>query len=484
MGNDVSISIRDLLYIFFYRFPLFVIVFVATIAAIIIFTVIQDPLYETKAKILVETRALSSDVSITQEYQPPQSIGEILNTEIQLILSVPVLSRALDRVKGEGMQDSREKSILQKVLSPLVGLLQEESRRDPKLAAIEELRKHIRIAPISESNIIEIALQGDNPRRIKHLLDSITEEYISYHLEVYRSLWSEEFFKEQMVITRSRLAALEDSLKCFQERESPLINEDYDRLVSEEVSNIQGDLLNLKEEISLQRARVEQMGELLQSDPEQALLLFSDDITVSDLTEMRFEAELEKDALLLKYTPEYRAIQELEFTIETIDRKIEEKAQDLYELEMTQYDLMGKEYLALEEILHGIEAKVQDCSAKKLHIDKLEREIEDNRQIYSNLLLKGENARISAQADNRVAALKVIDPATIQDVPVSPRVMTNLLVSPFAAILLGMGIVFIFELMDNSLKTPHEVEKKLGVKVLASIPRSGKQKRRKKRNPS
>ena len=473
MEQYPSFSTRDLLYIFFYRKWMFLTVFVVTVGVIVGLTLLIVPDYETTAKLLVETRSPSSELSITRDYRPMQSITEILHTEEQLLRSEPVLARALDKLKGEGGLIPPQPSLKQVVMKFVASLLPEAEEKDPRRAAIDYLKDNITITPIPDSNIMSVTLKGDNGTRIKKALDAITEEYISYHLEIYRSLWSEDFFREQMKITRERLESLEDSLKTFQITENAVVQENFGRMVSEEISHIQRDIIDVNERSKLQLAKVDQMRDMMDSDPEKVLVLFpSEAVTGIDLLlETRLAVEMERDELLSRFTPEHGKIQEIDLKIEAINRRITEKVSELYDLEVMECTLLEREHMALIEVLNEIEDKAQDSSEKMLFMEKIQREIDDNRQIYSNLLMKGENARISAQADQRVIAIKVVDPALVPDKPVSPNTTLNFLISPFMGILLGLGAVLVFELLDNSLKTESEIQKKLKIKTLSSIPR-------------
>ena len=70
----------------------------------------------------------------------------------------------------------------------------------------------------------------------------------------------------------------------------------------------------------------------------------------------------------------------------------------------------------------------------------------------------------------RVENVQVIDPAQVPTSPVSPRPLMNIAIAGVLGIMLGVFIAFLKEFLDNSLKTPEDVEKYLGVPVLGTIP--------------
>lgn len=82
-------------------------------------------------------------------------------------------------------------------------------------------------------------------------------------------------------------------------------------------------------------------------------------------------------------------------------------------------------------------------------------------------------------------AVNVIDEADLPSAPSSPNVMKNSIIGVLIGIILAVVIVVIRYLLDDSIVTPDDVERYLGLSVLASIPiledESKRKKKRKRR---
>ena len=66
--------------------------------------------------------------------------------------------------------------------------------------------------------------------------------------------------------------------------------------------------------------------------------------------------------------------------------------------------------------------------------------------------------------------VQVIDEAQIPEKPVKPRRLLNMVVAAILGIMVGLGVAFLQEYLDNTIKTTEDVEKYLGVPVLGIIP--------------
>ncbi|MEP0805745.1 MAG: polysaccharide biosynthesis tyrosine autokinase [Chloroflexota bacterium] len=98
---------------------------------------------------------------------------------------------------------------------------------------------------------------------------------------------------------------------------------------------------------------------------------------------------------------------------------------------------------------------------------QLQSTLELYRQIYLNLLNSLETIRL-ARLQNTPNIVQ-IEPAAAPEMPIRPRTIMNIVLAGVIGLMLAVGIVFLVEHLDDTLKTPDEVERLLGVPVLGFI---------------
>lgn len=69
--------------------------------------------------------------------------------------------------------------------------------------------------------------------------------------------------------------------------------------------------------------------------------------------------------------------------------------------------------------------------------------------------------------------VQIIDRAIPPSSPVAPRPGLNMAVAGFLGLMVAVGLVFLLEYLDDTIKTPEEVNKLLGLNVLSAIPEMG-----------
>jgi capsular exopolysaccharide synthesis family protein len=89
------------------------------------------------------------------------------------------------------------------------------------------------------------------------------------------------------------------------------------------------------------------------------------------------------------------------------------------------------------------------------------------QQIYLNLLTSLENVRLSRLQNT--PTVSQIEPARLPGSPISPTPLTDTLFAAAIGLALAGGIVFLIEYLDDTIKTPEDVENLLGLTVLGYI---------------
>lgn len=67
--------------------------------------------------------------------------------------------------------------------------------------------------------------------------------------------------------------------------------------------------------------------------------------------------------------------------------------------------------------------------------------------------------------------VQVIDVAETPTTPIKPNKVTNIAIGFLLGLMASLGLVFLLEYLDSTIKTPEDIEKHLGLAVIGVIPR-------------
>ena len=128
----------------------------------------------------------------------------------------------------------------------------------------------------------------------------------------------------------------------------------------------------------------------------------------------------------------------------------------------------------LTQQITDMEAQLQQVSDQLTKAtDPLEKSQLDTKQtqyrlIYSNLVTSFEQLRI-AEAQS-VTIVAQVDPAVASGQPVGQNTTSNILLVAIVAMLLAAGVIFAANLLDDTVRSPEELTRQLGLPILGVIP--------------
>ena len=127
----------------------------------------------------------------------------------------------------------------------------------------------------------------------------------------------------------------------------------------------------------------------------------------------------------------------------------------------------------LEEEIAATEANLADTQQQldtltdDTQRPRLETSLAQYRNTYSSLVASFQQVKLAeAQATNNIV---VAEPATVPISPIRPRTSTNVMLAVIVGALLGLGIAFLAEYLDDTVKTPDDVTRVAGLATLGTI---------------
>jgi tyrosine-protein kinase Etk/Wzc len=160
---------------------------------------------------------------------------------------------------------------------------------------------------------------------------------------------------------------------------------------------------------------------------------------ISEKEKARAELEVQKQALLTDYTEAHPAVKALAKQQETVDQQLAFYERKMRKLPEAERDL-----------------------ARLTRISKV------SADIYTFLLQKHEEARIAKAST--VSNINIVDPAITPSSPIKPDKPKNLLLGFLVGCMLGIGLAFFQEYLDDTIKDAEEAKRAIGLPLLAVIP--------------
>jgi capsular exopolysaccharide synthesis family protein len=375
----------------------------------------------------------------------------------------------MDRFIADQIQVLQTPSLAQRVVDRLgLDAHPEFSGED----AAGALMSRIGAEPVKDSFVIRVSMTGRDPDTVAEWLNIYVEEFVAANIEssLERTRQVYEVIQSRLDPLRGQLAASEQRLMRFQEREDSYLFADQDEnVIQEQVDTLTREYAAAKAD----RIRVETkhaaLRQLRASDlSETGFPEILQDATIQSLRQQRYDLEVELSDKLRTLKEGHPTIQELRSRIAGVDARVQEQIENIGTSIQTDYDIARRREQALYDNIEALRDESIELSKQRLEHDRLQREYEQNKGFLEDMLARLKEADISstAAANN----VRVIEPARPPAGPYSPNLRRSLILSGLFGLLFGVGLVVFLDFLDQSLRTPDQVEGYLGLEVLSALP--------------
>lgn len=443
--------------------------------------------YEAKAKILVERQAPRliniDDVQQNQVGWDP----EFYQTEADMARSRSVLETALEkndklRELFGGIAPPAEKTApMEDVKKTIRSVLGNDPIAPPE--PWETLRNHIRSQHLIDTHFILVKAESTNPQHAALMANAVAKAFEDYHVILQVEMHGDtfEFLRREKEKEENELKAAEEALQEFRrntkmlplsgdEKEQPPVikhlNEINSELTQTQLQRIDlNSQLKVIDEITSNKTiSNEQRNAQLFSVPE-----IRKDKEAIDVRNEITEAEKAFSTLLETYGPQHPTLLAAQANVKILKEKFTETMDRLIlALNNRLKTLISKEN-DLQAQYEEQKIKALEFSRENFEYTRLENEAERHRKLFNTLVERMRN--VEASSDYVRTNAEVVEMASVPTVPIRPDKSRSVIISALLGLMLGMGLAFLFENLDESIKTPEDLKERLGLPVLGFVPK-------------
>src|SRR6516164_5558708 len=342
-------------------------------------------------------------------------------------------------------------------------------------AAAGMVQSGLSVTPVPNSNLVLILFDSPSPEWAQRIANGVSDSYVSSKLErrYGATAYARNFLKERLEELKLKLEESEKALVAYAE-EKELIGDV--KAISREgkesgQSLADSDLAALNAALQAtvaERIHAQELWEQANSSSELALPQILDDTAIKQLRAQRAALMADYQQKLSTFKPDYPDMLRLKAQMNQIDQEIKSAADVIkqslkshYEAALQQEVLLKKK---MDETKHGVLA----IRNKEIQYNILKREADTNRTLYEGLLQQYKDIGVAgAVSTNNVS---VVDRAQVPGGPYKPNLRSNLMRWLGFGLVAAALAIALFELLDDTFKSPEEIEEQLGLAVLGVIP--------------
>jgi capsular exopolysaccharide synthesis family protein len=334
-------------------------------------------------------------------------------------------------------------------------------------AFINQFLTRLRIEPVRNTRLVKIHFDSYYPELSSQVANAIATNYIKLNLEnrFNATEQAKEQLNQQLDLMRAKVETADEALQEFCEKHGFIFLDEKEKNVSlQRLADLNEALAKAESERMAKEALYKQTkkGEF---DSLPAVL---DNKMIQELKQTYLQLEVQYSKLSDTFKPEYPEMVRLRRQMETIQRRLNAEYGKYISAIKNEYEYSLRKESLVRSAFEQQKTVVTEMQQKSIQYNILKREVETNRDLYKNLLQRMKEAGI--QAGITASNIQVVDQAAVPVRPHTPNIPRNILWAVSIGLLLGVGLGFFFEYLDNTIKTSEEVEHLIRLPSFGMVP--------------
>ena len=338
-----------------------------------------------------------------------------------------------------------------------------------KIRPIEEMIKsHISVQPVENSRILQIGYLSDNPALSMKVANALAQAYIDELVDMQMEVagYSIGWMSKKAESQRTKLEESEKELHQYKRAHDIVTIEDKITVLPERMTDLSRKLTmaeTKRKELSAVYSQIRNASaEQLETIP-----AIAENPSVATIKQNILRTEQKISELSKKYGPKHPKMIAANNELSSLKNGKAQELQKIVKTIKNEYLLAQTNERDLTALLDQTKFDAAQLGEKSIQLGILQRKVDTNRYLYDALIKKMKEQGITEES--QAVNVWIIEKAEIPEFPASPRKKRNILLGIVLGLMGGIGLAFFIEYLDNTVKTPEDVEEKFNIPVMTAI---------------
>ena len=340
-------------------------------------------------------------------------------------------------------------------------------------------------------DIVEISVESPSASEASIIANSYASAYKEINLAYNRQQLTviKNFLAQQRDEKLSSLRTIEETMKNFQEQRGIVQLPEQAKVLIEQSSDFQAKMNAAKIDLSISEKTLNNYkDELKKRDPNLTDYIenLATEPYIKKLQEQIGDAKIQRDRAMATQGPNSaKLVKEADSKISELMDKLNNQLsvyragvlastpEEIKELtrkvldEEIKYQSLVASYKKLNEIVSDYDKKMNLLPTSTIDLARLQREQNANEKLYLQVEERYQEAIINEQSVPGNAL--IIDAGLVSPKPAKPNRILIVVIGLFLGVGMGIGFAFVRNYLDNTVKTPEDIQNK-NINILSWIP--------------
>jgi succinoglycan biosynthesis transport protein ExoP len=434
----------------------------AIVSIVSIATIRMRPVYQATARVEIDREnANAIRFSDSESYDMYADLEDYITTQSKILQSETL---AMLTVKTMGLDNLQEfGGNPAKPVKPSPPGSEASLHRPQSLGAF---LGRMTVKRVPNSRLLDVTFESTDPSLAArvvnaHLNNFIEENFRSrYEAATQASNWLSGQLNEMKI----KVENAEDARLAYERQNQIWTIDEKNDISSQKLADLNKQLTDAQAD----RINKEAVYQLAQAGNYDAIAAVRESGVIQDILKQESALSAQYTDAVNQYGPKYPKVVRLQAQLKDLDELVAREKTNIANQMEAEYHGSRQRELLLKNALDAQKTETNQMAEKLVQYNILKREADTNKQLYDGMLQKLKEAGITAGL--RSSNIRVVDPALIPSGPSRPNKTRNVLLSILVGLIGGIGLALLREYLDNTVKTPDDVETLARLPSLAVVP--------------
>jgi exopolysaccharide transport family protein len=467
-------ALREYMRVLIKRKWLVISVVVGIFAVVAVASLRETPIYEASGQIVVNKA--DSNLITFKDSGPVMDYYDQsdLDTEVRILQSDLMALQVIRQLNLDkrpefgGHSDQKQPNLV-------ADSLQTDSNRTSAL--LGRFRGNLHVTLIPNTRIIEIHYNSTDPQLAASAVNTLAATYVeqNFKTKFESTMQASDWLSKQLVDLQMKVETSQEKLVRYQKEHEILGTDEKQNIITEKLGELNKEM-TVAESDRMQKEAIYRQTQSSDPDAIAAAIVSDSGAATSGLLDKLRESQanlrIQIADLSTQFGPAYPKVAQLNSQLKEIDRQLQSETNKAVDHLKGQYLAALQRENMLRDAFEKQKQEANKLNESAIEYSILKRDLDSNRTLYEGLLEKLKEAGVTAGL--RSNNFRIINAARVPTYPSEPNIPRNLSFALVLGIISGMGLAFVLENMDNTVRTPEQAQALSMLPSLGMIPHGSK----------
>src|ERR1700723_3773177 len=436
---------------------LIVTVLLTVVTVVTIASFKMKPVYQAAARVEVDKESQNTLPFQGVNYDEYVDLENYVETQVKILQSETL---ALQTIRELNLGQYPEFG------GPSGPLAQARGGAEARPAILGAFLGRLSVKRVPNSRLVEVQFESGNPELAARVANGHVHNYIeqNFRSKYDATTQASGFLSQELEELRIKVEKSEDARVAYERQNQIWQIEEKQDITTQKLSDLSKAVTDAQTDL----AQKEALYRMAISGNVDALPAARSSEVISGLLKRKSELDEQYAEALDQYGPNFPKVLRVAAQQKEVEGNLASASKVLIESVEIEFNTAKNRVELLQEALDKQKSEANDLAEKLVQYHILQHDAESNKQLYDGLLQKLKEAGITTGL--RSTNIRVVDPALAPSSPARPQKARNILLAVLVGLVGGIGLALFREYLDNTVKSPDDIEALTGLPSLAVVP--------------